>query len=49
MWKENEKRWNQQLFHRTGVLWMAATEDAYEKASLPLLRDAGVDFVEPCR
>src|SRR5437660_2517485 len=30
LWKENEKRWNRQLFHRTGVLWMAATEDSYE-------------------
>jgi monomeric sarcosine oxidase len=46
LWKENEKRWNRQLFHRTGVLWMAATEDSYEKASLPLLRDAGVEFEE---
>ena len=44
LWKENEKRWNQRLFHRTGVLWMTGPEDESEKASLPLLRDAGVLF-----
>jgi len=46
LWKENEKRWTRRLFHRTGVLWMAAGDDAYEKASLPLLRQAHVDFDE---
>ncbi len=46
LWKENEKRWNRQLFHRTGVLWMTSPEDDFEKASLPLLRDAGVEFEE---
>jgi monomeric sarcosine oxidase len=46
LWKENEKRWNRQLFHRTGVLWMASHEDDFEQASLPLLRDAGVEFEE---
>src|SRR5258708_35344677 len=44
LWKENEKRWNQKLFHRTGVLWMTSPEDEFEKASLPLLREAGVEF-----
>ena len=46
LWKENEKRWNQKLFHRTGVLWMTSPEDEFEKASLPLLREAGVEFEE---
>lgn len=44
LWKDNEKRWNQQLFHRTGVLWMASQNDDFERTSLPLLRDAGVKF-----
>ena len=46
LWKENEKRWGQKLFHRTGVLWMTSPEDEFEKASLPLLREAGVEFEE---
>jgi monomeric sarcosine oxidase len=46
LWKENEKRWNRQLFHRTGMLWMTSPEDDFEKASLPLLREAGVEFEE---
>jgi glycine/D-amino acid oxidase-like deaminating enzyme len=46
LWKENEKRWNRQLFHHTGVLWMAGAGDEQEKAALPLLREAGVAFDE---
>ena len=46
LWKENEKRWNTRLFHRTGVLWMANPTGDFEKASVALLRDAGVEFEE---
>jgi monomeric sarcosine oxidase len=46
LWKENEERWKQKLFHRTGVLWMTTPDDAFEKASLPLLRAAGIEFEE---
>src|SRR6185369_13256796 len=46
LWKENEKRFNRKMFYRTGLLWMAPGADAYEKAALPLLREAGVDFEE---
>jgi glycine/D-amino acid oxidase-like deaminating enzyme len=46
LWQENEKRWKRPLFHRTGVLWLAATQDDYEKASLPLLREARVELDE---
>jgi monomeric sarcosine oxidase len=46
LWKENEKRWDRKLFHRTGVLWMVAADDAHEKASLEVLRDAHLDFDE---
>jgi monomeric sarcosine oxidase len=38
LWQENEQRWQQKLFFRTGVLWMAGANDAYERASLPLLK-----------
>lgn len=46
LWKENEERWKQKLFHRTGVLWMTSAEDSFEKASLPLLRAAGIAHEE---
>jgi len=46
LWKQNQKRWKQKLFYATGVLWMAGSDDAFEKASLPLLRAVGVEFEE---
>ena len=47
LWKEHEKGWGCQLFHRTGVLWMAAAgDDQFERASLPLLREAGIAYEE---
>jgi len=46
LWKENEKRWNCRLFHRTGVIWMAGAADELERASLPLLREARVECEE---
>ena len=47
LWKENENRWNQQLMHQTGVLWMVtAGDDHFERESLPVLRDAGIAYQE---
>jgi monomeric sarcosine oxidase len=47
IWKEHEKRWCCKVFHRTGVLWMAtADDDHFERGSLPLLRDAGIEYAE---
>jgi glycine/D-amino acid oxidase-like deaminating enzyme len=42
LWKENEKRFGRRLFHATGVLWMTGSDDAYERAALPILKEAGV-------
>ena len=44
LWQENERRWNLKLFFRTGVLWMAGTDDSYERAALPLMKEAGIRF-----
>ena len=44
LWQEYEKQWNLKLFFRTGVLWMAGSDDSYERAALPLLSEAGVSF-----
>ena len=46
LWRENEKLWNRRLYRPNGMLWMVDDDDAYEKASLPLLRDAGLRFEE---
>jgi glycine/D-amino acid oxidase-like deaminating enzyme len=44
LWRENEKKWGKHLYHRTGALWMVQKDDSYEKAALPLLREAGLSF-----
>jgi glycine/D-amino acid oxidase-like deaminating enzyme len=47
LWQEHEKRWNRQLVHRIGVLWMAGTgDDQFERGSLPPLREAGIAYQE---
>jgi sarcosine oxidase len=46
LWKEHERRWQRQLYHGIGVLWLVESDDQYEKAALPLLRDAGIPFDE---
>lgn len=43
LWREHEARWRRPLFRRTGVLWMVSAEDdAFERAALPVLTDAGL-------
>lgn len=47
MWPKYERRWKRQFLHRSGVLWMASSrDDSFERGSLPLLRDAGIEFQE---
>jgi len=46
LWRENETRFGQRLYRKTGVLWMTGRDDSFERASLPLLRDAGLAFEE---
>jgi len=47
LWKENQKRWNCQLFYPIGVLWMARDDaDNFERGSLPLLRKSGFRYEE---
>ena len=42
LWREHEQRWNVKLFFRVGALRMAGTDDAYERAALPLLKEASI-------
>ena len=44
LWKENERRWQRQLFHPNGVLWMASKDGAYEEESMKVLKAAGAPF-----
>jgi glycine/D-amino acid oxidase-like deaminating enzyme len=46
LWQENEQQWKRPLLHRIGVLWMAAGDDTFERASLPELRAAGIKYEE---
>lgn len=55
LWKEHEQRWRRRLFHGIGVLWLVeSADDEYERAALPILRDAGITHeqltgAEACR
>jgi len=44
LWKENETRWKLKLYRETGVLWLAGSDDQFERASMPVLREAGLSF-----
>jgi glycine/D-amino acid oxidase-like deaminating enzyme len=47
LWEKYERRWKQQFLHRTGVLWMVSSrDDAYERESLSMLREAQIKFQE---
>ena len=46
LWREHEVRWSRNLFHRTGVLWMAREQDEFERGSLPELRNNGLPYEE---
>jgi sarcosine oxidase len=47
LWQKYERRWKRQFLHRTGVLWMVSSrDDAYERGSLEMLREAGIKFQE---
>lgn len=44
LWQQYEQQWNLKLFFRSGALRMAGKDDSYERAALPVLREAGVRF-----
>jgi sarcosine oxidase len=47
LWAKYERRWKRQFLHRTGVLWMVSDrEDAFERESLAMLRQAKIKFQE---
>lgn len=46
LWREHQQRWRRVLYRRIGVLWMAGGDGAYERAALPILKEAGLAFEE---
>jgi monomeric sarcosine oxidase len=44
LWKEHEKRWRRQLYRGIGVLWLVESDEQYENAALPILREAKISF-----
>ena len=42
LWRENQQRWNTELYRRTGLLWMFPGDDEYARASLPLAEEFGL-------
>ena len=46
LWKLYEADWKRKFFFPIGVLWMVAGDGAFERGSLPLLKDAGISFEE---
>jgi len=44
LWLEYEGEWDLEIFFRSGALRMAGTDDSYENAALPVLKDAGIRF-----
>ena len=46
LWKEHETRWQRQLYHGIGVLWLVESDEQYEQAALPILRSENVRVEE---
>ena len=44
LWRENQAKWNTQLLHETGALFMAPSEDEGQRASMRALHNAGLPF-----
>ena len=42
LWREAEKRWQRQVYHRTGALWMCEGDDGYVTRSIEPMRAAGL-------
>ena len=44
LWKAHESQWKRKFFFPIGVLWMVEGDGAFERGSLPVLKDAGIRF-----
>jgi glycine/D-amino acid oxidase-like deaminating enzyme len=46
LWREHEKRWQRRLMYPIGALWMVSSDGKYERASIPLVKEAGLPIEE---
>src|SRR5918911_381746 len=46
LWREAERRWNRQVFFRTGALWMCAADDGYVRRSIGPMKAVGLPIEE---
>jgi glycine/D-amino acid oxidase-like deaminating enzyme len=46
LWREHERHVDRRLLYPIGVLWMVGPDGAYERAALPLVREAGLRIDE---
>src|SRR5260370_11430760 len=46
LWEDYERRWKRTLLHRSGVLWIATGDDAFERGSVEMLRATKIKFHE---
>jgi glycine/D-amino acid oxidase-like deaminating enzyme len=46
-WKDREREWGTPLYTRTGALWMFGKDDAFAKASVPVMAEAGFSAERP--
>ena len=46
LWSEWDRSGHEPFYKRTGVLWLAGTDDSYARASLPFLRDLQLECEE---
>ena len=46
LWREHEQSTARRLFYPVGMLWLVGPDDAYERAALPMVRDAGLRIDE---
>ena len=42
LWRESARSWELDLYHPTGALWLFRGDDAYARASLPVVAEAGL-------
>lgn len=46
LWKKHQSQWQRKFFFPIGVLWMVEGDGAYERGSIPSLKDAGIPYEE---
>src|SRR5260370_29284423 len=46
LWEDYERRSKRTLLHRSGVLWMATGDNAFERGSVEMLRATKIKFQE---